>query len=177
MRLTIHDKGRQPYVITANERTWRAIYDKLSAYEDTGLEPDEIKEKVGFMSPVCVGCDGKTADGKRTEKCTYDEDFRKCLERAVHLSELAHAEEQGRLVILPCKVGDTVYVEWSGGREYSKSVVEKISIGADGQVQFLIPAYLHSHSASWYQTSDFGKTVFLSREEAENALRKGGGET
>lgn len=74
--------------------------DKLAAYEDTGLEPDEIKEKVGFMSPVCVGCDGKTEDGKRTEKCTYDEDFRKCLERSVHLSELAHAEEQGRLVVL-----------------------------------------------------------------------------
>ena len=148
------------------------IINKLAAYEDTGLEPDEIKEKVGFMSPVCVGCDGKTEDGKRTEKCTYDEDFRKCLERSAHLSELAHAEKHGRLVMLPCKVGDTVYVEWSGGLEYSKSVVEKINIGTDGQVRFLISAYLHSNSSSWYQTSDFGKTIFLTREEAEAALKE-----
>jgi len=87
------------------------------------------------------------------------------------LAAYEDAEEQGLLVRLPCKVGDTVYVEWSGGQEYSKSVIEKISIGTDGQVRFLIPAYLHSHSASWYQTSDFGKTVFLSREEAKAALK------
>lgn len=87
------------------------------------------------------------------------------------LAAYEDAEEHGLLVRLPCKVGDTVYVEWSDGLEYDKSVVEKISIGADGQARFLIPAYLHSHSASWYQTSDFGKTVFLTREEAEAALK------
>jgi len=87
------------------------------------------------------------------------------------LADYEDAEEQGLLVRLPCKVGDTVYVEWSDGREYSKSVVEKISIDADGQLRFLIPSYFHSHSASWRKTSDFGKTVFLSREEAEAALK------
>ena len=106
------------------------IANKLAAYKDIGLEPEEIK----------LNMDG--------------------------LDEYRKAEAEGRLVILPCKVGDTVYVKWSGGREYSKSVVKKISIDTDGQVRFLIPAYLHSHSASWYQTSDFGKTVFLSHAEA-----------
>lgn len=33
-RLTNHDPGYQPYVITANKPTWRAIYDRLCAYED-----------------------------------------------------------------------------------------------------------------------------------------------
>lgn len=96
MRLTIRNSDGT--VSQPMNLDWSAALEKLAAYEDTGLEPDEIKEKVGFMSPVCVGCDGKTEDGKRTEKCTYDEDFRKCLERSVHLSELSHAEEQGRLV-------------------------------------------------------------------------------
>ena len=82
-------------------------------------------------------------------------------------------KEQDFLVHLPCKVGETVYVEWSDGREYSESVVEKISIDADGQARFLIPSYLHSHSASWRKTSDFGKTIFLTREEAEAAMKEG----
>ena len=107
MRLTKrYDNG-----IIMTENAWlRDVLKKLAAYEDTGLEPDDIRENIGLLSPICIGCDGKTADGKRTEKCTYvDDDFRKCLERSVHLSELAHAEEQGLLVRLPCKVGDTVY--------------------------------------------------------------------
>lgn len=163
--------------------------DKLAAYEDTGLEPDEIKEKVGFMSPVCVGCDGKTADGKRTEKCTYDEDFRKCLERSVHLSELAHAEEQGRLVVLPCNVGDTVYeidlpeygvivcnvlyVDIYNGpfaHVPGSKIVAAVSVGVE-----VVGG--HGKGSSYaFEQDDFGKTVFLSRAEAEAALKGGVGD-
>ena len=161
------------------------VLKKLAAYEDTGLEPDVIKEKVGFMSPVCVGCDGKTADGKRTEKCTYDEDFRKCLERSVHLSELAHAEEKGRLVILPCKVGDTLYeidlpeygvivcnvlyVDIYNGpfaHVPGSKIVAAVSVGVE-----VVGGHGKGSSYSFEQ-DDFGKTVFLSRAEAEAALRK-----
>lgn len=120
-----------------------AALEKLAAYEDTGIDPEEIE----YRQDVCLW---------------IPED---------RFAEIINAEADGRLVVLPCKVGDTVYVEWSDGLEYDKSVVEKISIGADGQARFLIPAYLHSHSASWYQTSDFGKTVFLTREEAEATLK------
>lgn len=134
-----------------------ALIEKLAAYEDTGLEPEAID---GLRLSLCGVISMSIA-----EEQGYVE-----VNRAY---EIAHAEAEGRLVILPCKVGDTVYVEWSDGREYAKSVVEKISIGADGQARFLIPAYLHSHSAFWYQTSDFGKTVFLTCDEAEAALKKG----
>lgn len=178
MRLTTHDPGYQPYVISANEPTWRAIYDKLAAYEDTGLEPDEIKEKVGFMSPVCVGCDGKTADGKRTEKCTYDEDFRKCLERSVHLSELAHAEEQDRLVILPCKVGDTLYeIDLP---EYGVIVCNVLCFtygrsNITGDLTWSVAVnVIGGHglgSCYTFDPDDFGKTVFLTLAEAEAALQ------
>lgn len=58
--------------------------------------------------------------------------------------------EQGRLVELPCKVGDTVY-----------SVVE------DGLMIFELKFSLDFYVR---RMSDFGKTIFLTREEAEQAL-------
>ena len=36
---------------------------RLAAYEDTGLEPEEIRDSIGGISPICVQCDGKTSDG------------------------------------------------------------------------------------------------------------------
>lgn len=66
------------------------------------------------------------------------------------------AEEQGLLLRLPCKVGDTVY-----------SVVE------DGlqifELKFSLDFYVR-------RMSDFGKTVFLTKEEAEQALAEMEGE-
>ena len=70
------------------------------------------------------------------------------------LAEYEDAEEQGLLLRLPCKVGDTVY-----------SVVE------DGlqifELKFSLDFYVR-------RMSDFGKTVFLTKEEAEQALKQMG---
>ena len=166
MRLTKrYDNG-----VVMTEDAWlRDVLQKLAAYEDTGLEPDEIKEKVGFMSPVCVGCDGKTEDGKRTEKCTYDEDFRKCLERSVHLSELAHAEEQGQLVRLPCKVGDTLYAPTRNS--ISEFRVSQFDFGGYNEPYLWVEWYLTKGITGNFRidgirASEIGKTVFLTRAEA-----------
>lgn len=75
--------------------------DRLAAYEDTGLSPEEIRDSIGGISPICVQCDGKTSDGVVTEKCGYPDDITKCLEQSKHLCELAQAEKEGRLVVLP----------------------------------------------------------------------------
>lgn len=67
------------------------------------------------------------------------------------LAAYEDAEEQGLLVRLPCKVGDTVYIHWF--EHDNVEVVEKpFSYG-------MIP-YM-------------GETVFLTREEAEAALKEG----
>ena len=70
-----------------------------------------------------------------------------------HLRELAEADRDGRLMVLPCRVGDTVYrlqyVEQTPGR-FVVGVVE---------IEFAL---------IWLD--EFGKTVFLTREEAEKAL-------
>lgn len=74
--------------------------ERLAAYEETGLEPEEIRDSIGGISPICVQCDGKTSDGVVTEKCGYPDDITKCLEQSKHLCELAQAEKEGRLVVL-----------------------------------------------------------------------------
>lgn len=43
-RLTTHDPNRRLVACRANCESWDAIYDRLAAYEDTGLEPEEITE-------------------------------------------------------------------------------------------------------------------------------------
>lgn len=92
-----------------------------------------------------------------------------CIEK---LGEYEDLEEQGLLLRMPCKVGDTVYVI---GFYCSKPIVyeaivlnvfifgENIEFNAKVD-EFEINVRLKS--------SKFGKTVFLTKEEAEQALRQ-----
>ncbi len=67
------------------------------------------------------------------------------------LVELAEADKDGRVVVLPCKVGDTVYI------------LRRAFDGADvvGETELW-----------WDDIPQLGKTVFLTREEAEKALQE-----
>lgn len=83
------------------------------------------------------------------------------------LLELADADRAGRLVVLPCKAGDHVWVD---GRE---AIVENF-FGYETE------RYLHAQFYDNMQYIDIpfteiGKTVFLTREEAEAALKGGDG--
>lgn len=78
--------------------------DRLAEYEDTGLEPKDIQEAVDLFK------DFKDADIPKelkswVERCTWH--ARKCEELLRELDKYKDAEEQGLLVRLPCKVGDT----------------------------------------------------------------------
>ena len=134
------------------------LCNRLSAYEDTGLEPEEIEDSIGWMSPVCVQCDGKTSDGIRTEKCGYPDNITKCLKQSKHLAELAQAEQDGRLVVLPCKVGDTVY-QIDAERVY-ESEVKWIIFDCDDIA---------------FDERAIGVSIFLTRADAEAALKGGEG--
>ena len=83
-----------------------------------------------------------------------------------HLRDLLQAENEGRLVVLPCKVGDHV---WADGRE-------AIVVWFFG---YKTERYLHAQFLDNAEYTDIpfyeiGKTVFLTREEA--ALAQKGGE-
>ena len=49
------------------------------------------QDRLGWLSPICIGCPGKTEDGKRTELCGEPDDLERCVEQSKRLAELAQA--------------------------------------------------------------------------------------
>lgn len=101
-----------------------------------------------------------------THEARSDVTIREILSR---LAAYEDAEEQGRLVILPCKVGDTV---WSRDVEpWTVVSVEWFSRKVT-QLHCKSPVTGRGMTFSVGKRS-LGKTVFLTREEAEAAIRRG----
>ena len=107
---------------------------RLAAYEDTRLMPEEVlpKEKADEIALNLI----RLADLEGFAPYA-------------RLRDLAEADKAGRVVVLPCKVGDTVYI------------LRRTFDGADvvGEAELW-----------WDDIPQIGKTVFLTREEAEKAL-------
>ena len=80
---------------------------RLAAYEETGLTPEEINDlaSVREISPEAEYAINKHADSiiERLDKLLAQTDD------DVRLRELAEADKDGRVVVLPCKVGDKLY--------------------------------------------------------------------
>ena len=124
--------------------TQKAVWKRLKAYEDTGLSP----EKVSWMKEVV--------------EAAFDNDTSR-IERAHNLHV---ADKEGRCVVLPCKVGDTV---WRIKRTF-ETYPDKSE------------PYIEPDAFLLQDVFNIGKTVFLTREEAEKALagmegKKDGNET
>ena len=85
--------------------------------------------------------------------------------------ELLQADREGRVVVLPCKVGDTVFARLDNKSKYvCECKVKQIVVGNIGFVTFApIGAPEREYDVS---VRGFGKTVFLTREEAEKALQE-----
>lgn len=133
------------------------IYARLAAYEDAGLEPQDM----------------------------------------AHWMDYFRAECEGRLVVLPCKVGDTVYeisnnTDACNGCQHYEGIygsgeswcaqIDDVDLRCYPNIaekplcekQFM-EVVEHKPKADWIfnHRNDFGKTVFLTREEAEAALKGG----
>lgn len=87
------------------------------------------------------------------------------------LAAYEDAEEQGRLIKLPCKVGDTVY---KPNPITLKEIVEiKIESMFITESNFNISGRTKKMKYSFCcTTKDFGKTVFLTKSEAEAKLKE-----
>ena len=111
------------------------------------------------------------------DNCAYQNEIKlyealKSIEGIVPLDrllELACADKDGRLVVLPCKVGDDVWFVRKFGKRrcIKKAEVHCINIDYRGEV------FISSRRISGGYV---GETVFLTREEAEAALAGKGGE-
>ena len=131
---------------------WENVLYRLSAYEDTGLEPEQVMELKSFTQ----GGIHKVDDGWK------------------HVQDLLQAEQDGRLEVLPCKVGDTVYMpvgKWGTITGYEADECDGFHIARDGVLQIKVKCYSGNHGTYGVP----GKTVFLTREEAEAALKGGEG--
>ena len=96
------------------------------------------------------------------------DDFQRIIDK---LAEYETAEEEGRLVVLPCKVGDVLYKPTrSFISEYKIRFIEVSSCNC---------LFLHTNvikgindTGELFKEDDIGKIVFLTREEAEKALKE-----
>lgn len=92
------------------------------------------------------------------------------------LNKYEDLEEQGKLLKLPCAVGDEVY-RVSKGAEEPIIPMEVIMIGIlslkeDGFLAQITCRNSNNGTATHYLSWEFGKSVFFSEEEAEAAYYK-----
>ena len=124
--------------------TQRKVWERLKAYEDTGLTPELVRETAELAIWV------------------HDNGIEK-------IKEWIKADKDGRLVVLPCKVGNTVWANLDGMRHPRKCVTEFANIGS--HVTTIVFSTVDGLREQYgVNPRSFGKTVFLTREEAEKAL-------
>lgn len=83
------------------------------------------------------------------------------------LADYEDLEEQGRLICLPCKVGDTVWsTRWWDNKKISKKI--------DGETWYkdIFQHKITKEKFSLYDLDKIGKDVFLTKEEAEAKLKE-----
>lgn len=88
------------------------------------------------------------------------------------LKQYEDMEEQGEMIILPCKPGDTVYT--IGLDKPIEMTLSIVSISKNGVLFFWYPKEV-SEKIPWsasFQEKDIGKTVFLTEQEAKEALEE-----
>ena len=87
------------------------------------------------------------------------------------LRELAEADKDGRCVVLPCKVGHRVFALLDTDKHISECEVKQIGLGNEIGFVGLEPIGARGREYG-VALNGFGKTVFLTREEAEKALEE-----
>ena len=127
-----------------------AAWSRLAAYEDTELTPEEVSALIKDWIRLCTT-------------------IRECggIDR---LRVLAEADKDGRLVVPPCKVGDMLY-EVTGRKTISVYKAKAIRVELFGLfIEWDIVEGFVWQSLAGVSAGEIGKTVFLTREEAEKAL-------
>lgn len=89
------------------------------------------------------------------------------------LKELVEADKEGRCITLPCKVGNTIYTIGASICKWRE--IDHCDIYCDGQQYrdcWEGESTVLEGKFALYDLGNFGKTVFLTREEAESAMEK-----
>ena len=137
--------------------TQKEVWQRLKAYEDAGLSPQACAE-AREIEETLSGCDYSIS----------------------RMVELMKADVEGRVVILPCKVGDVIYKLFREYTECTSYQVRKDNYCCEGcmvpcdsrEVTVIRAIQPNSLPEVVRYIKDIGRTVFLTREEAEKALRE-----
>lgn len=124
--------------------------ERLADYEDSRCAPEEVlpKDKADEIALKLM----RLADLESL--CNY-----------TRLRELAEADKDGRLVVLPCKVGDTVYrIVRDADPHIARDEARNMYFADD------MTLCVELVGGRIILSEKFGKTVFLTREAAEKAL-------
>ena len=124
------------------------LIERLAAYEDTGLTPEEIKAPFTEDAMINLAAQALGVEPSR-------------------IRELAGGDKDGRCVVLPCKMGDTVSRIIRDGEPHSTRDEVRDMYFADDMTSCV---ELVGGRVTF--TDKCGKTVFLSRAEAERALQE-----
>ena len=120
------------------------LQDRLAAYEDTHMMPADVMSMRMDMAIITA----------LLHDCDVD-----------RMRELAEADKDGRVVVLPCKVGDKLYRVFDGN--ISEHEVQNMKYFArQGRLGIDMTPFFPDAGKS------IGKTVFLTREDAEKALEE-----
>lgn len=131
----------QRFVVQQLIEDYSNIRKDLLAYKNTGMTPER-----------CAEFARADAEGRYIVMRDAEQ------EGVARLRELAEADKDGRLVVLPCKVGDTVYL-----------IVTKRARNYTTEFRFVKKSRLTFLNMERI-LQDFGKEAFLAREEAKKAL-------
>ncbi len=119
----------------------RQVWERLKQYEDSGLSP--------------IACE----EARKIEDGLSEHDY-----SIARMVELMQADKAGRVVVLPCKAGDELWTFYNYPDEQVCSFTVTDISTLNGRTM------LNTSRCGVIDARDVGKTVFLTREEAVEAL-------
>ena len=122
----------------------KQVWERLKQYEDSKLSPEDAANLHAIL---------RLGDGMTL----------------MRLRELAVADQEGHVIVLPCKVGHRVFALLDTDKHISECEVKQIGLGDEIGFVGLEPIGARGREYG-VSLNGFGKTVFLTREEAEKAL-------
>ena len=138
------------------EQEWiNVLQNRLAAYEDTHMTPSDVTSMRMDMAIIAALFGGVNVD---------------------RMKELTEADKAGRLVVLPCKVGEKLWVIGRDNvpREMELEAPDIRAVCTDEDNLCMSTCNRKPDGYCAYRLrndgSSIGKTVFLTREEAEKAL-------
>lgn len=122
------------------------LRERLKGYEDIGLVPEQLREIDRLYAEKCK----ELADSQRSSFSGLE--LVKIWAKLKKLKEYQNLEKQGKLLKLPCEIGHRVYMIYQFCGEGAWEIEE--------------------HKIRLEDLENIGKTVFLTIEEAEAALKE-----